>query len=616
MKIAVITINYNGKKDTLELLDSLAKLRTTDYEFKTIVVDNASSDGSVKEIKKKFPGVDTLQTGDNLGFAGGYNRGIDYATIWGADYFLLINNDCLIKDDNLISELVKTAESDPKIGLVSPKIYFAPGFEFHKNLYGKEDQGRVIWFAGGKFDWNNIGSVHRGIDQVDGGDYTQVEEQEIISGACVLIKKEVFQKVGLFDENYFLYFEDSDLVKRASLAGFKNYYNGQVAIYHKVSQSTGIGSVLTDYYHTRNRLIFGMRYGSFRTKFALIREAVKLFLLGRPAQRRGILDFYLGIVGHHPGGVRQVTPQDYPRGERNNGYSLKLSIGIVNYNTPELTKKLLESIFNKISGFRQNDMEVIVLDNGLIDPCKDAIKEFLPRIKYMQNSDNEGFSKGYNKTIRYSLGEYYLMLNSDIEVLKGGISELVKAAEEFKGEAVVGGKLEFPDGGGQDSAFNLPTITGAFKEYFLAQKGAYFMYQPLPASPGRSQGSPSRWLEGYLEGGVIKVEGLVMACMLIPKKIINKAGLLDEGTFIFFEDIEYCRRLNILGVPIYFVPQAKFIHHHGSSTKKIGQEKAYEHLKKASEHYHGKFYYTLLTFVLRLGQKLGRVKTPVSRWMD
>lgn len=601
MKVAIITVNYNGKNDTLELLESLKRLQVTGYRLQAIVVDNGSEDGSVSAIHRAFPEVDVLQTGQNLGFSGGYNKGLDYARLWGADYFLLINNDCLIKDPDLISELIKTMQADPKIGLVSPKIYFAPGFEFHKDRYRKQDLGKVIWYAGGKFDWDNIGSVHRGIDEVDKGQYQSVEESKIFSGACVLIKKEVLEKVGLLDEKYFLYFEDSDLAKRAKDAEFKIYYNGKVAIYHKVSQATGIGSKITDYYHTRNRLIFGMKYAKTRTKFALLREAVRLLIFGRPAQRRGVLDFYLGITGQGYL-ASHITRGLVAQGSGNVEYPLKLSIGIVNYNTADLTKKLLQSIFKKDSGFDSKTMEVIVLDNGPQDPCQDKIKEFLParpaggpQIKYLANSENEGFSKGYNKTIRYSLGESYLMLNSDIEVLRNGLSELIKVEDDFEGEVVLGGKLVFPDGSSQDSVFHLPTITGAFKEYFLAQKGSYFMYQPRSEKP-------------------VRAEGLAMACFLIPKRVINKVGLLDEGTFIFFEDIEYCRRLRQFGIPIYFVPSAKFIHHHGASTKEIGQVKAFKHLKEAAEHYHGKIYYTLLTLVLWLGQKFGRVKTPESRW--
>jgi len=113
-----------------------------------------------------------------------------------------------------------------------------------------------------------------------------------------------------------------------------------------------------------------------------------------------------------------------------------------------------------------------------------------------------------------------------------------------------------------------------------------------------------------------KVEGLVMACALIPKKILNKVGLLDERTFIYFEDIEYARRIKKSGVLIYYVPSACFIHHHGASTKRIGQEKAYDLLQKSAEHYHGKVYYFLISWILRIGQKLGRVKTPISRWVN
>lgn len=585
-KVAIITVNYNGKSDTLELLESLNKLNSDSYKLWTIVVDNASNDGSVPAIHKQFPDIDIIQTGANLGFGEGYNKGLEYAKIWGADFFFLINNDSITADPKVLEKLIMVLEKDPTVGIAAPKILFEKGFEFHKDRYPDKDLGKVIWYAGGEFDWDNIQSIHRGLDEVDHGQYDQIEETFFISGACLLIKKEVLKKISGFDGQYFLYFEDADFCRQVKSLGFKLYYVGQTFIYHKVSRSTGIGSVLTDYYHSRNRLIFGLKYAKPRTKFALLREALKLLIFGRPAQRQGVLDFYLGIRGsvrtfHIEGGKVE--------------YPLRLSIGIVNYNTPDLTKKLLESIFKKGSGFNPENMEVIVLDNGNIDPALPQLKEYADKFKYLKNLENEGFSKGYNKTIKYALGEYYLMLNSDIELLENGLSELTQAADQFRGEAVLGGRLIFPDGSKQDSAYHLPTLTGAFKEYFLKQLGSYFMFQPVGDKPK-------------------KVEGLVMACLLIPKKILVKVGLLDEGTFIFFEDIEYCRRLKQFGVPLYFVPSARFIHHHGASTKKLGLEKATSMLEKSAIRYHGKFYYTLLTFLLRLGQKLGRVKTPVSRW--
>lgn len=595
IKVALVTVNYNGKKDTLELLQSLSILQSAPYLLQTIVVDNGSDDGLVEELTECHPDVVVLQNGANKGFAGGFNRGIDYGLIWGADYFLLINNDCSIKDANLLDELIKTAKNTPKIGIVSPKIYFAPGFEFHKDRYKKTDLGKVIWYGGGSFDWDNVQGIHRGIDDVDFGQYDEIEKTDFISGACMLIKKEVFEKVGKFNEDYFLYFEDVEFQKRVDDAGYKKFYNGQVAIYHKVSQSTEAGSSLTDYYTTRNRLIFGMQYANFKTRFALLRQSLWQLLLGRSGQKKGIWDFFMADkrgnslganVNHLEGGLDSHLRVEY---------AFKLSICIVSYNTADLTKKLLESIFKKKSGFDRKNMEVIVLDNGSEDRCEEVIKLYLNKISYIQNQENAGFSAGYNKTIRFSRGEYILLLNSDIEVLENSLPEMVKWADHFQGKAVLGGKLVFPDGKNQDSVYNLPTLTGAFNEYFLAKPGSYFMFQPKGDSP-------------------VKVEGLVMACFLIPRQVINQVGLLDEGTFIFFEDLEYCRRLKSKGIPLFYLPSAKFIHHHGGSTKRIGREKAYQHLQESAIRYHGKFYYRLLSLVLRIGQKLNRIKTPTSRW--
>ncbi len=180
-KVAIITVNYNNQKDTLEFLQSLKSLQSDGLELKTIVVDNASLDGSVKEIKQKFPEVDQVQTGTNKGFTGGYNKGLEYAKYWGADYFLIINNDTLINSPDLLKELVKTADLDPKIGIVAPKIYFAKGYEFQQN-YNKEDLGKIIWYGGGSFDWDNIMSKHRGINEVDKRQYDEVEKTNFVRG--------------------------------------------------------------------------------------------------------------------------------------------------------------------------------------------------------------------------------------------------------------------------------------------------------------------------------------------------------------------------------------------------------------------------------------------------
>ncbi|MCX6704147.1 MAG: glycosyltransferase family 2 protein, partial [Candidatus Woesebacteria bacterium] len=174
-KIAVVTVDFNNHQDTKEYLESAKNLDTEGLNVLWLVVDNGS-DEPVRETIEKFPHVVWKQTGKNLGFAGGFNSGMKYAKEWGADFILIINNDTLFPDNNLLKKMLGVFRVNPKAGLVSPKIYFAPEFEFYKEKYTKKDQGKVIWYAGGRFDWNNVRSVHKGIDQVDKGQFDKTEK--------------------------------------------------------------------------------------------------------------------------------------------------------------------------------------------------------------------------------------------------------------------------------------------------------------------------------------------------------------------------------------------------------------------------------------------------------
>ena len=140
-------------------------------------------------------------------------------------------------------------------------------------------------------------SIHRGIDEVDSETYENEMEIDFATGCCFLIKREVLEKVGMFSEGYFAYFEDSEYSKRVLDSGYKIYFNGQASIYHKVSQTTEIGSPLTDYYITRNRLLFGNRYAPFRSRLALNREGLSLIFRGREWQKKGARDYFLRKLG-------------------------------------------------------------------------------------------------------------------------------------------------------------------------------------------------------------------------------------------------------------------------------------------------------------------------------
>lgn len=295
--VFVSIINFNGNKNTLECLRSLEKLNLQGISLSVVVTDNASKEKLEldENFLKNIP-LKIFFNKENLGFSGGHNLGIEYALSHGADYVVILNNDVIL-DKGLIYELVKSAQN-PKIGIMSPKIYFAKGFEYHKDRYKEEELGKVFWYAGGEMDWNNVIGRHIGVDEVDKGQYDKEREIDFASGCCMLVKKEVFGKTGMFDNRYFLYYEDNDLCQRTRRKGFEILYEPKAVLWHKNAGSAGgSGSALQDYYITRNRLLFGLSYAKLRTKFAIIRESLKILLLGRTWQKKGALDFYLRRFG-------------------------------------------------------------------------------------------------------------------------------------------------------------------------------------------------------------------------------------------------------------------------------------------------------------------------------
>jgi len=298
-KVSIIILTWNSIGLTLEVLKDIGKLDTKGILIETIVVDNGSTDKTQEKLRGyKLPNMPfkLIRNKENLGFAEGNNIGMRDALKRGTDYVLLMNNDVIVPR-NLVVQLIKVAENDNKIGLLAPKMYFAKGYEFHKKRYSNKDLGKVIWYAGGMIDWDNIYSSHKGVDEVDKGQYDKQEETDVVNGACALIRKEVIKNVGYLDKNLFLYWEDADYSQRARKKGWKVVYTPKTHLWHKVAQASGIGSDLNDYFLTRNRMIFGMRYARLRTKLALIRESFKLLVSGRKWQKIGTRDFYLGRFG-------------------------------------------------------------------------------------------------------------------------------------------------------------------------------------------------------------------------------------------------------------------------------------------------------------------------------
>lgn len=295
MKVGLVTLHYKNLEDTLDLVKSLnACFMPKELEFHLYLVDNGGSDKLPTVKSSKFK-VNQFINPNTDGFTGGNNLGFQKALDDGMDYIGTINNDTYV-DKNFLKAITQSPLTDPTVGLVGGLIYFAPGFEFHKK-YKKSELGKVIWYAGGEFDYLNVLGRHPQVDLVDSGDLIEPFNTQFITGCFFIARREIFEKYGLFDNNYFMYLEDVDFSHRIKTAGLKLVVDPNIKIWHKVARGSGIGSSQNDYYITRNRLYFGFKFLSLRTKMALLREAVKNLFTGSIQKKKALIDFILQRMG-------------------------------------------------------------------------------------------------------------------------------------------------------------------------------------------------------------------------------------------------------------------------------------------------------------------------------
>lgn len=245
--VAIIMLNWNGLRDTLECLESLAQL---DYpSFSIIVVDNGSTDGSAEAISAWSRGerrVSLIRNERNLGFTGGCNVGIRRALADRAEYLLLLNNDT-VATPGFLTELVTVAEREERIGIVGPKVY----------RYGTD---RILDSAGTAAVMWLAQPFLREHGEPDRGQYDREEEVPYITGCALLIKRAVIERIGLLDENYVNYFEDFDWGHRAAQSGYRLLYVPAAVIQHKGSRTSGLGSPVYYYYMTRSRTLFARKH--------------------------------------------------------------------------------------------------------------------------------------------------------------------------------------------------------------------------------------------------------------------------------------------------------------------------------------------------------------------
>lgn len=288
----IIILNWNGWRDTLACVASCRKLTWQNYRI--VIVDNGSSDGSEAILRRELTDIEIIQAGDNLGFAGGNNIGIRRAQEYGADYVWLINNDAMV-DPDALGELVRSLHDNPSAAMAGSKIYYY-------------DTPATIWFAGGAWQKGRLRLRQRGANQVDKGQFEKTCLVGAVSGCSMLVRVSAIEKIGLMDESYFLYWEDTDWCARAWEQKYEVLFAPASHVWHKVSASIGAHTEPQYYYLIRNGLHFCMRHDRMSLPLLLAYVAVDVVVCRLRGNRavlrgfkRGIFDFFGGKRGQRTG---------------------------------------------------------------------------------------------------------------------------------------------------------------------------------------------------------------------------------------------------------------------------------------------------------------------------
>lgn len=294
-KIGVILVNYNGKQYNDKCIQSILN-STIREQIQIIIVDNASTDGSLEELIERWGNHEQIQIIpliENYGFSRANNEGIQAAIKQDINNFLLLNNDTEIEPNTI----EKMAESQKRTGgIVVPKIFYA-------------DNSGIIWCAGGEFSRIIKKPRQSGLNRPDSPEFHVSKYCGFANGCCLFLTREIVNCIGFLDERFFLYYEDTEYSLRACEKGVLVWYCADAVVYHKVNGSTkGNERPENAYYITRNwllcnRLHMKKRFALFCIYFLLNRMAWMLIWIVQGKQDmvkallEGVKDFFYGRYG-------------------------------------------------------------------------------------------------------------------------------------------------------------------------------------------------------------------------------------------------------------------------------------------------------------------------------
>jgi hypothetical protein len=284
-RVLGVVLNFNGREITLQTVASLLAMHYPSLEI--VVVDNGSTDGSHEAIAERFPRVRRLRTEENLGISGGLNLGLRLGLDERFDYLLPMNNDIEVAPE-MLNELVRVAEREPRAGVIGPKCYY---------YYGERNR---LWSAGGVLRFRESVTGERGLGDPDRGQYDRDEAVDYVNGVAMLIRRQTLLATGLWDPVYRVGVEDADFCARAKRAGWECWYAHRARLWHMISPTTG-GYVPGRTYRTgRSTAIFVRKFAGLGGWLSFLAWSLAAFpaALVREAFRRNagaVLAKYRGL---------------------------------------------------------------------------------------------------------------------------------------------------------------------------------------------------------------------------------------------------------------------------------------------------------------------------------
>lgn len=506
MTVSIIIPLYNQAAYTQQCLESLVASTTSDYEV--VLVDNASSDETADLLQSLEGDVRIIRNAENLGFARACNQG---AAVAQGQYLLFLNNDTLLLP-GWLEPLTAVLDQEADVAVVGAKLLLPNGTLQHAGVELVENRLNGV----------SLTPLHRyyGFS----GDYPPAnvkEDCKVVTGAAMLIRKDAFEVVGGFDENYWNGYEDVDLCFKMLQHGWRVVYEPKSCLIH-----------------------FGSVSGEERFKKKVENLA---FLLNRWAGRVS------------PDFVLTEQEQKVP-------CQTRASIVIVTYNS----QATLEACVASALATMRDDDEIVLVDNASSDDTPSLIKALAAkdsRIRYQLSPENVGFSAGTNLGIRQAKGKHVVLLNPDTVVYGGWLEQLVLLGN-------------LPDVGAVGPTSDY--VAGLQKWQFHAQLSSNASGSQIAEALQRTQSGQS-----------VETKLLIGFCMLIPRRILDEFGLLDEELFLGNDDLDFSWRMQLVGKKL-LVAKGAFVHHVGQvsfdtrpkpHTQRLVQESTDTLARKLVAHY-------------------------------